>query len=209
MIWMLPKTEETNPLDPAFFESQTFREVFRSMAVKLKVVKIAPSVGGQRPTIHFTGGMGDPTTGSMTGFVEMTPESNVRWHFVSVLATCNSGVYPLARGINRSPGKRVIAYGGGLILIVLRVTDNYYSSAVLKEYKWVASTNSQSEACPLMFCKVGGVRSLYGVLGTWTTIFHDFDDPVGMNVMREIVALLNPHSTGPFWLRRLVGAGER
>ncbi|KAL4261698.1 F-box domain-containing protein [Pleurotus pulmonarius] len=126
------QTEETNPLDPAFFESQTFREVFRSMAVKLKVVKIVPSVGGQRPTIHFTGGMGDPTTGSMTGFVEMTSEANVRWHFVSGEAGnsiwCSEGI------------------------------------------------------------QVGGVRSLYGVLGTWTTIFHDFDDPVG-----------------PFWLRRLVG----
>ncbi|ESK86935.1 f-box domain-containing protein [Moniliophthora roreri MCA 2997] len=33
--------------------------------------------------------------------------------------------------------------------------------------------------------QVGGVRSAYGVLGAWTTIFHDRDDPVG-----------------PFWLRK-------
>ncbi|TFK34774.1 hypothetical protein BDQ12DRAFT_656472 [Crucibulum laeve] len=33
--------------------------------------------------------------------------------------------------------------------------------------------------------QVGGRRSSYGVLGSWTTIFHDDDDPVG-----------------PFWLRK-------
>ncbi|KAG6898402.1 hypothetical protein C0992_004113 [Termitomyces sp. T32_za158] len=33
--------------------------------------------------------------------------------------------------------------------------------------------------------QVGGMRSMFGVLGTWTTVFHDLDDPVG-----------------PFWLRR-------
>lgn len=43
--------------------------------------------------------------------------------------------------------------------------------------------------------QVGGIRSLFGVLGTWTTVFHEDDDPVG-----------------PFWLRRrytdLPGEGE-
>ncbi|KAF7422455.1 hypothetical protein PC9H_010611 [Pleurotus ostreatus] len=130
------QTEETNPLDPSFFESPMFREVFRSMTVKLKVTAIDPSIDGRRPTIHFTGGMGDPASGSMTGFVEMTSEAAIRWHFVSGEAGnsiwCSEGI------------------------------------------------------------QVGGVRSLYGVLGTWTTIFHDFDDPVG-----------------PFWLRRLVGGGRR
>ncbi|KAG2010019.1 hypothetical protein CC2G_012878 [Coprinopsis cinerea AmutBmut pab1-1] len=33
--------------------------------------------------------------------------------------------------------------------------------------------------------QVGGIRSEYGVLGAWTTIFHDPDDPIG-----------------PFWLRK-------
>ncbi|KAF4617215.1 hypothetical protein D9613_006230 [Agrocybe pediades] len=33
--------------------------------------------------------------------------------------------------------------------------------------------------------QVGGIRSSYGVLGTWSTVFHDDDDPVG-----------------PFWLRK-------
>lgn len=27
--------------------------------------------------------------------------------------------------------------------------------------------------------QVGGLGSFYGVLGSWTTIFHDTDDPVG------------------------------
>ncbi|KAF8651974.1 hypothetical protein AX16_004617 [Volvariella volvacea WC 439] len=34
--------------------------------------------------------------------------------------------------------------------------------------------------------QIGGIRSQYGVLGAWTTIFHDRDDPVG-----------------PFWLRKV------
>ncbi|KAI4294587.1 hypothetical protein K523DRAFT_318185 [Schizophyllum commune Tattone D] len=41
---------------------------------------------------------------------------------------------------------------------------------------------------PIWSCEavqVGGVRSKYGILGVWTTIFHDDDGPVG-----------------PFWLRR-------
>jgi len=33
--------------------------------------------------------------------------------------------------------------------------------------------------------QVGGLRSSFGILGSWTTIFHDADDPVG-----------------PFWLRK-------
>ncbi|KAJ8079994.1 hypothetical protein PM082_016820 [Marasmius tenuissimus] len=33
--------------------------------------------------------------------------------------------------------------------------------------------------------QVGGIRSAYGILGAWTTIFHDEEDPVG-----------------PFWLRK-------
>lgn len=27
--------------------------------------------------------------------------------------------------------------------------------------------------------QIGGLRSSFGVLGAWTTIFHDSDDPVG------------------------------
>lgn len=27
--------------------------------------------------------------------------------------------------------------------------------------------------------QIGGIRSSYGVLGSWTTVFHDDDDPVG------------------------------
>lgn len=53
------------------------------------------------------------------------------------------------------------------------------------------------------------MRSLYGVLGTWTTIFHDFDDPVGMVAAQENLAFVNSRLTGPFWLRRLVGGDGR
>lgn len=41
------------------------------------------------------------------------------------------------------------------------------------------------------------MRSLYGVLGTWTTIFHDFDDPVGMIAMQANVASAQSSSNRP------------
>lgn len=52
--------------------------------------------------------------------------------------------------------------------------------------------------------QVGGLQSSFGVLGAWTTIFHDDDDPVGalphlnFNSWRIDIPLV----LGPFWLRR-------
>ena len=39
--------------------------------------------------------------------------------------------------------------------------------------------------------QVGGVRSYFGVLGSWTTIFHEQHDPVGKSllVLREYCRL--------------------
>jgi hypothetical protein len=38
--------------------------------------------------------------------------------------------------------------------------------------------------------QVGGIGSSFGVLGIWTTVFHDIDDPVGMYGL--ILILLDP-----------------
>ncbi|KAF5387357.1 hypothetical protein D9757_005749 [Collybiopsis confluens] len=107
-----------------------FREMFRSMQVTLKVTKAKedPKHPG-RPRIYFVGVVAEPSTSIIHGYVEMTDDNHIRWHFVS--------------------GEQ----GQAL-----------WSSEGLQ---------------------VGGVRSSYGVLGSWTTIFHDVDDPVG-----------------PFWLRK-------
>jgi len=39
--------------------------------------------------------------------------------------------------------------------------------------------NSTKKICSSEGVQVGGLRSAFGVLGSWTTIFHDADDPVG------------------------------
>lgn len=39
--------------------------------------------------------------------------------------------------------------------------------------------------CSLEGIQIGGLRSEYGVLGSWTTIYHDEDDPVGMSQMAD------------------------
>ncbi|KAI9460482.1 hypothetical protein BJY52DRAFT_1148041 [Lactarius psammicola] len=45
-------------------------------------------------------------------------------------------------------------------------------------WKWVCGEGGQSVwSCDGV--QVGGVRSSYGVLGSWTTVFHDHHDPVG------------------------------
>jgi len=50
-------------------------------------------------------------------------------------------------------------FGGILLFVLLVVLNSFFCS---------------SEGV-----QVGGLRSAFGVLGSWTTIFHDADDPVG------------------------------
>lgn len=91
--------------------------------------------------------------------------------------------YPLSHRSNRYPGNKGTPFGGDplpsasdLALICVPV---YSSEGV----------------------QVGGLRSFYGVLGSWTTIFHDIDDPVGEYVQDRQT---NPFSKlqGPFWMRK-------
>lgn len=53
--------------------------------------------------------------------------------------------------------------------------------------------------------QVGGLRSTFGVLGSWTTIFHDADDPVGklVNLMAVLGDENSWYLSGPFWMHKL------
>ncbi|KAJ4477280.1 hypothetical protein J3R30DRAFT_3657755 [Lentinula aciculospora] len=114
-----------------------FVEMFRSMKVNLQVtnVKEDPNHPG-RPRIYFLGAIVEPSgTSTINGYVCMTDDDQIRWHFVS-----------------GEQGQAMWSSEG---------------------------------------VQVGGIRSSYGVLGSWTTIFHDEGDPVG-----------------PFWLRKLANDQE-
>ncbi|KAF8625986.1 hypothetical protein AX17_006710 [Amanita inopinata Kibby_2008] len=125
---ILPGTEE---LDASVFESETFLEVFRTLEVELVVTHTMPDPEHPtKPVIYFAGEMRG-TASTMTGRVQMTPDEQVKWSFVS-----------------GDEGNAVWSSVG---------------------------------------VQVGGLRSSYGVLGAWTTIFHDDDDPFG-----------------PFWLRKCI-----
>ncbi|KAH8997404.1 hypothetical protein EDB92DRAFT_2101458 [Lactarius akahatsu] len=52
-------------------------------------------------------------------------------------------------------------------------------------WKWVCGEGGQAVwSCDGV--QVGGVRSSYGVLGSWTTVFHDHHDPVGPLWLRKV-----------------------
>ncbi|KZT40780.1 hypothetical protein SISSUDRAFT_982912, partial [Sistotremastrum suecicum HHB10207 ss-3] len=124
-----------NPLiDPSFSEALRF------IKVDLRILAHGPPhpLFPSRPKIHFEGGLvanGEGFMASIVGWVCMTGDGQIRWHFTS--------------------GEQ-----GHVI--------------------W------SSEGV-----QIGGIRSCYGVLGSWTTVFHDDDDPVG-----------------PFWLHKIGGVGE-
>ncbi|TFK68962.1 hypothetical protein BDN72DRAFT_797050 [Pluteus cervinus] len=122
---------ESEPLDTSTFERPDFVEVFRTLEIHIRVTRtLYDQRHPNRPTIYFVGAMGDPSTSTINGRVQMTPDNQVQWHFVS-----------------GEQGNAIWSSEG---------------------------------------VQVGGIRSRFGVLGSWTTIFHDPDDPVG-----------------PFWLRKV------
>ncbi|KAF9046302.1 hypothetical protein BJ165DRAFT_1142096 [Panaeolus papilionaceus] len=109
-------------LDESMFESPNFREVFRWLDVNLSVTRMEHDPKHPtKPIIHFFGEMQEPSSSTMTGKVQMTPDNQIQWHFVSG---------DLGNAIWSSEG-----------------------------------------------IQVGGQRSFFGILGSWTTIFHEDDDP--------------------------------
>ena len=64
--------------------------MFRSLNVKLCVAGTEEDpLHPTRPVIHFFGEMHDPSTSTMTGWVKMTTDRQVRWHFVGVFIFWN------------------------------------------------------------------------------------------------------------------------
>ena len=55
--------------------------------------------------------------------------------------------------------------------------------------------------------QVGGLGSLFGILGSWTTLSHDIDDPVGEK--SQTLSSTTPadkqslFDIGPFWLCKI------
>jgi hypothetical protein len=73
----------SGPLDTSMFEDY-FREVFSSLDVELYVTQTcADPDHPTRPRIYFFGEMADPSTSTLNGWVQMTPDDHVQWHFVS------------------------------------------------------------------------------------------------------------------------------
>ncbi|KZT09196.1 uncharacterized protein LAESUDRAFT_722920 [Laetiporus sulphureus 93-53] len=117
------------PLHPAIFEAPDFQEIFRTIDVDMRVISFeTDALHWKRPKINFAGAIEGGAT--MIGWVRVTPDDQIRWHFVS-----------------GEEGNAIWSSEG---------------------------------------VQVGGVRSSFGVLGTWTTVDHAVHDPVG-----------------PFWLRKL------
>ena len=148
--------------DTSLFEQPGFREVFRSLNVKLCVAGTEEDpLHPTRPVIHFFGEMHDPSTSTtMTGWVKMTTDRQVRWHFVSFF------IWEMRRlsSLFRFLGIRGMLFGGILLIVLLVV--------LIRIFYFVFFGSSEG-------VQVGGLRSAFGVLGSWTTIFHDADDPVG------------------------------
>ncbi|KAF9066455.1 hypothetical protein BDP27DRAFT_1227533 [Rhodocollybia butyracea] len=115
---------ETDQPRTSLLTGAGFQEMFRSMQVTFQVTNIKedPKHPG-RPQIYFVGVVGEPSATTMNGYVCMTDDNQIRWHFVS-----------------GEQGQAIWSSEG---------------------------------------IQIGGVRSAYGVLGSWTTVFHDDDDPVG------------------------------
>lgn len=51
--------------------------------------------------------------------------------------------------------------------------------------------------------QVGGVRSSYGCLGTWTTVLHDIHDPVGKYPPTLVICERASRHAGPFLMRKI------
>jgi hypothetical protein len=66
------------------FENPDFSEVFRSLDIEIRVLETNHDENHpSRPRIHFAGTMGDQST--MNGWVQMTPDDQIRWHFVRAI----------------------------------------------------------------------------------------------------------------------------
>ncbi|KAG6877697.1 hypothetical protein C0993_005022 [Termitomyces sp. T159_Od127] len=76
------KRDASGRLNTSIFEEADFGEVYRTMNVTLRKASCVPdSDNPTRPVIKFVGEMSDTIPSTMTGFVRMTTDGQVRWEF--------------------------------------------------------------------------------------------------------------------------------
>lgn len=132
--------------------------MFRRLEVNLHVTRVAndPDHPG-RPIIGFVGEMRAPSTSTMYGCVQLTDDKHIKWQFVSIVS--NSSI------LNPDLFSVLWRNGGECDLEVRHQRRN-------RGYL-------VTPGCSSVGVQVGGVGSSFGVLGAWTTVFHDHEDPVG------------------------------
>ncbi|RPD77628.1 hypothetical protein L226DRAFT_458664 [Lentinus tigrinus ALCF2SS1-7] len=76
---------DEEPLHTAIFDDPEFVEVFRSISVDLRVLSTEEdSDHPGRPRINFGGSIdGTANTATIVGYVKVTPDDEIRWHFTS------------------------------------------------------------------------------------------------------------------------------
>jgi hypothetical protein len=161
------------------FEDPEFLEVFRTLDVNLYLKRTEPDPAHPTtPVLYFFGEMQAPSISTMTGRVRMSVDNQIQWHFVS----CGHSFVFLKRCLQ------------------VQVIEGFF---------FVQISGDQGNA--IWNCEgiqVGGLGSSFGILGSWTTIFHDIDDPVGKELhigsleMCYLPTDKSPLKIGPFWLRK-------
>lgn len=79
---------EPGPFRESLLTGPGFQEMFRSMKVNLQVTNVMEDQNHPgRPRIYFLGAVADPSpsTSTINGYVCMTDDDQIRWHFVRKL----------------------------------------------------------------------------------------------------------------------------
>ena len=142
------------------------------MNVKLSFTKTEPDPAHPaRPILYFSGEIQTAVPSTMTGRVRMTVDNQIRWHFVS-----QSYFQPfflkkkvLFRFIWQLSGSQGNFRFVSLSLILVKLIRGLTQVLIVSCFSYEG-------------IQVGGVGSCYGILGSWTIISHDIDDPVGMDL---------------------------
>lgn len=154
----------------ALYAQANYVDVFGGVKITLEVTSTEDDPAHpNRPRLHFTGSSDSGT--SMAGWVAVTEHGDIRWHFVSTHCVLRSRGTPT---LHRRAASTATTFGG-------RIT----SPADARERSRLRSSEG---------IQVGNVRSLFGVLGTWTTVTHDEHDPFGAFTPELLVPSL-AHST--------------
>lgn len=76
-----------DPPNKAIFEDPNFDEAYHTLTVDMFIKSFEPDPKHpDYPKINFGGQLSNAGASSMTGYVEMTHEEHIRWHFVRLIA---------------------------------------------------------------------------------------------------------------------------